>query len=479
MRVSRRTLFGAAAAAGAGTLAATVPAPRAARAGELDAPFVPGTAPHLLQAEQLVQYQRLIAAGYLTDGLAGHWPLGGDGSDRSGLGRTLAVGPGASWTTLRAGGELSLDGSSGATAPAVLDTAGSFTVSAWVRLASLSATYTAVSQDSPTATRFLLQYDPALGWAFKVRSADEREKASAVATTPAAAGTWVHLAGVSHEGTLSLYVDGVLEGSTRTALAWRADRTFHIGQATWEGTTVNRWKGAIADVRAYQRALTADEIALVAGRTARSANHYETAAPADVRWGSPADLTSWRSRARCASFITAVLRHTYPWATDEYFRTHFGDHSPEAADYRKGFETQPGPRMRRITRVADLQPGDLIAVDYAGTDPANTGHIVMVRRLKGVHTGSLTFPGETQHAVEIIDCTSDPHGVYGLATYAPYPDTRMIDDATVLTGTGIGHMMFYASDATGAFSRYRWSVNTGAAKTYTTAARPISAARIL
>ncbi len=105
----------------------------------------------------------------------------------------------------------------------------------------------------------------------------------------------------------------------------------------------------------------------------------------------------------------------------------------------------------------------------------------MVREVKGVFTGTADFPGETQYAVEIVDCTSDPHGVYALTNYPTYPDTRMVGDAAGenLQGVGIGHMMFYASDATGEFSRYRWSVNSAKSTgTYDVTARPVAAARV-
>jgi len=62
-------------------------------------------------------------------------------------------------------------------------------------------------------------------------------------------------------------------------------------------------------------------------------------------------------------------------------------------------------------------------VDYKGSDPDNTGHIVLVREVKGVFSGTADFSGETQYAVEIVDCTSDPHGVYALTNYPTYPDT--------------------------------------------------------
>ncbi|MGQ4434343.1 MULTISPECIES: hypothetical protein [unclassified Streptomyces] len=224
--VSRRGLLGGAAAlVGGGTVADA----GAARADEaLDTPFTPVGTPHLAQAEQLVGYQRLLAAGYLTDGLVGHWALDGSGADRSGHEHPVTLGSGASWTALRAGRELSLDGTSGAYAA----------------------------------------------------------------------------------------TDSVLD----------------------------------------------------------------TTAP-----------------------------------------------------------------------------------------------------FKGVFSGTADFPGETQYAVEIVDCTSDPHGVYALTNYPAYPDTRMVGTVPGenLQGVGIGHMMFYASDATGEFSRYRWSVNSAKSTgTYDVTARPVAAARV-
>ncbi|MFC3572756.1 LamG domain-containing protein [Streptomyces yaanensis] len=491
--VSRRGLLSGAALVGVGTLAGVVQGTGvAAAAAPLDTPFTPVSVPHLAEAERMVQYQRLLAAGYLPGGLVGHWPLDGKATDRSGYERPVTLGAGATWSTLRAGGELSFDGTSGAYAAtsSVLDTTAPFTVSAWVRLsndatspADLANMYTAVSQDGSQASRFLLQYDDtARAWAFKVRSEDQSTKVSAFATTPAALGVWTHLTGVWDGTQVLLYVNGRLEGSAATTLSWAATQGFNIGRAKWDGAPVNRWKGQVDDVRAYNRALTAAEAAVISGKTARENNVYLVGSASSVVWGTPDDLTSWIARARCSSFQTWVLKHTYGWATDDYFTQYFQDRIPEAADYRKAFtDGTAGPRFKRIRKVTDLQPGDLIAVDYNGTDSANTGHIVMVREVKGVFTGSMTFSGETQYAIEVVDCTSDPHGVYGLSSYPQYPDTRMVSnvDGESYQGVGIGHMMFYASDSTGEFSRYRWSVNTGSAKTYTVADRPIAAARIV
>ncbi|GHH85239.1 LamG domain-containing protein [Streptomyces capitiformicae] len=490
--VSRRGLLSGAAIVGVGAFTGAVQSPGTAAAdAPLNTPFTPVTAPHLAEAERMVHYQRLLASGYLPGGLLGHWPLDGTGADRSGHERPVTLGSGASWSTLRAGGDLTFDGTSNAYAAtaSVLDTTAPFTVSAWVRLADgdspadLATMYTAVSQDGTSASRFLLQYDPAFStWAFKVRSEDQSTKVSAVATTPAALGVWTHLTGVWDGTQIHLYVNGELKGSAATTLSWAATRGFNIGRAKWDGAPVNRFKGSVDDVRAYGRVLSADEISVISGRTADLNNQYLVGSASTVTWGTPDDLTSWIAKARCSSFITWVLKDTYGWASDAYFTQYFQDRIPEAADYRKAFtDGTGGPHFKRIRKVTDLQPGDLIAVDYNGSDPDNTGHIVMVRQVKDVFTGSVNFSGETQYAVEVVDMTSDPHGVYGLSSYAQYPDTRMVSDVdgANFQGVGIGHMMFYASDTTGEFSRYRWSVNSSSAKTYAVADRPISAARVV
>ncbi|MBB5957503.1 hypothetical protein FHS29_004098 [Saccharothrix tamanrassetensis] len=211
-------------------------------------------------------------------------------------------------------------------------------------------------------------------------------------------------------------------------------------------------------------------------------NTYKTPdQPNVVTWGSPGDATTWFNQSQCASFQTAVLKRTYRWATSKFFRRHFGLSSPFARDYRAAFERSGIPHFRRVRRVADLRPGDLIAVDYRNDQDTNTGHIVMVRSLRGVYAApvaSLNFPGETQYAVEVVDCTSEPHGLHGVGSYSSFPDSRIFNATAKINGAGTGHMMFYASDETGEFTRYRWSVNTSSTATYTVAQRPTSAARI-
>ncbi|HEX6346775.1 hypothetical protein [Umezawaea sp.] len=196
-----------------------------------------------------------------------------------------------------------------------------------------------------------------------------------------------------------------------------------------------------------------------------------------VRWGRPGVPESWTNQSQCASFITAVLRRAYPkWATRWFFAKHFGSRSPYARGYLTAFASGRVPHFSVVEEVADLKPGDLVAIDFRQDQGTNTGHIVMVREVKEVYDGRSAFAGETQYAVEVVDCTSEPHGVFGLGDYPRFPDSRIVDGTTQRTGAGYGHMMFYASDATGGFSRYRWSVNSSASRT--TLERPIVAVRV-
>ncbi|ONI79363.1 hypothetical protein ALI144C_26450 [Actinosynnema sp. ALI-1.44] len=213
---------------------------------------------------------------------------------------------------------------------------------------------------------------------------------------------------------------------------------------------------------------------------AENNNYKDDGTPNILTWGTPGQPSTWFNQSQCASFLTGLLRRTYPdAATPQHFETYFGSRSPTARQYRQAFAAGI-PHWLTVERLADLRAGDLIAIDYNNGKPTQTGHIVMVRRIKGTYVApspTLNFPGETQYAVEVIDCTSDPHGVRGVGNYAAYPDIRLVDGVNDREGVGFGHMMFYVSDDTGTFTRYRWSVNTSSSGTYTVAQRPIAAAR--
>jgi len=126
--------------------------------------------------------------------------------------------------------------------------------------------YAAVSQDGAEASGFKLGYSAYHGtWAVLMPTTDSSSATDVIAASPQAPAlnTWAHLAAVydPSAGQLRLYVDGVLMALTPSSGAgWQASGGLQIGRARWGGWLLDWWPGAVDDVRAYQGALTDDEI---------------------------------------------------------------------------------------------------------------------------------------------------------------------------------------------------------------------------
>lgn len=142
---------------------------------------------------------------------AGEWTFG-EGAGRAAAdtagGNPLSLLTGATWDPDgKDGTAVRFDGTRGygETSRAVLDTTGSYSVAAWVRLDRVPDGFaTAVSQDGGRDSAFALQYVPSGHWA--ISGPDGR----ALSEDPPVRGTWTHLAGVrdATTGQWVLYVDG-------------------------------------------------------------------------------------------------------------------------------------------------------------------------------------------------------------------------------------------------------------------------------
>ncbi|MFE2914382.1 LamG-like jellyroll fold domain-containing protein [Kitasatospora indigofera] len=229
----------------------------------------------------------------------GWWKLdqtsGSTVTDSSGTGTTAAVTNPVTW----ANGAANLAGANGwiATNGPVLNTASSYTVSAWANLADTSADHTIVAQGGTNTEAFFLQYSKAFNsWAFVSPSADATTGvtfAAAAASGPATTGTWTHLVGVfdASAGTMTLYVNGTQAATATNTTPWNATGPLAIGNAVltagnrlW-GTTHN---GAISNVQAYPRAVSAAEAATLfsngrTGGTAGSSGEQTTSYTYDQR----------------------------------------------------------------------------------------------------------------------------------------------------------------------------------------------------
>jgi hypothetical protein len=200
--------------------------------------------------------------------LMGSYPMNESGgttlADRSGRNATATLYGGAG----AGGGYGSFNGTSAyaATSGPAVDTSQSFTVSAWVRLTDGSGYRTAVSQDGQNVGGFNLGYQPPQDgnvWALELRNFDGYESgAKSRASAPATLNTWTHLVGVRDAGAnqLRLYVNGQLAGTAAYTHRWNATGSLAIGRVKWFGHA-DFWPGDIDDVRVWNRALGADEIA--------------------------------------------------------------------------------------------------------------------------------------------------------------------------------------------------------------------------
>ena len=148
----------------------------------------------------------------------------------------------------------------------VIDTAQSYTVSAWVKLNRTNGYQTIVSIDGEQVSGFFLQLRSETGsFGLTVIPEDGPGNATvANANDPADPKVWYNVAGVydATAKTLTLYVDGVAQETVPyTSVPWKAGGHMAIGRGKYSGNSVDWLDGTVDDVRFYQAALTAADIA--------------------------------------------------------------------------------------------------------------------------------------------------------------------------------------------------------------------------
>ncbi|MFJ9248906.1 LamG domain-containing protein [Streptomyces sp. NPDC101776] len=209
-----------------------------------------------------------VSLGTVTNTATHGWTLddgtGTTAKDSVGtLGATLSGA--SSWTTDTTRGKvLNLTGTTGyaATSGPAVDTSKSFTISAWVNPASLTANSTFVSQSDSAgnANGLQLYYSSAKqAWAFS-RHNDDTTSTSFTAVyggTPTI-GQWTHLVGVYDASTnqLTLYVNGRQSGTKAySGTSWNAAGPVQIGRRLYQGTYGEYAVGKVSDIHIYDTAL--------------------------------------------------------------------------------------------------------------------------------------------------------------------------------------------------------------------------------
>lgn len=193
-------------------------------------------------------------------------------------------------------------------------------------------------------------------------------------------------------------------------------------------------------------------------------NTYGTK-PAYVTWPGVAGATIFSNRTDCSSFITKVMQQAYGW-TSTYFKTWTGSSSPTAARYHDTIVAQN--RFVRITSIADVAPGDLLAAKYLTPTATATGHVMWATGIPVARTASKPIiEGTTQYELQVVDSASTGHGP---------TDTRRRADGTYEDGVGIGVIRLYA-DANGQIVGYTWST-LSASTYYDATTRPLAIGRL-
>ncbi|MET7395183.1 LamG-like jellyroll fold domain-containing protein [Dactylosporangium sp. NPDC005572] len=163
------------------------------------------------------------------------------------------------------GGYANFRGGSLDTETPVLNTTGSYSVSAWVKLNSITGFQTAVAQTGNNHGAFFLQYSQYWGgWALHMPSSDSASPATyygAKSTNALVANQWVHLVGVFDGNTkrMSIYVNNVRGTDSSNPTPFNSTGGLEIGGANVGGIS-DSFNGSIDNVQVYQRALTDGDV---------------------------------------------------------------------------------------------------------------------------------------------------------------------------------------------------------------------------
>lgn len=189
-------------------------------------------------------------------------------ADSTGHDNTATLRPGAGWTTGKVNTKaLSLTGTSDSWASAptpVVDTTGSLTIAAWVKLDALSGAQGIAGLEGTKVPPFVLQRRNDGSFAFTSWRGDAitNPSASVVSTDKPTTGVWYHVAGVydSTANTIELYVNGVSQGTTPLPSSFKATGSTIIGRNLSDGLATDFFKGALDDVRFFDRPLTSADV---------------------------------------------------------------------------------------------------------------------------------------------------------------------------------------------------------------------------
>jgi hypothetical protein len=148
-----------------------------------------------------------------------------------------------------------------------LETTEGYTIAAWLRVDALTAGHHAVLA-KPVGNGIANSWEFYF-WesGFYLGMGTPEQYADLWVPWTAPSGTWVHLAGTWDGASLTLWIDGAHRGTTAMTAIGFDDHPVVVGaDDDHYGDLSGHLQGAVDDVRVYRRALSADEVAALAGR---------------------------------------------------------------------------------------------------------------------------------------------------------------------------------------------------------------------
>lgn len=168
-----------------------------------------------------------------------------------------------------AGQALTLDGKDdyASVGAAHINTSRSYAVTAWARVTDATRNQTVVGQDGRFLGAFYLSYEASDSvWSIRLATKDADDGTlggqRVASKQKASIGRWTHLTAVHDTvaGTVSLYVNGVLQGSTAAPETWYANGALQIGRALYRGAYTDNFAGQIDDLRLFDRPVSEGEV---------------------------------------------------------------------------------------------------------------------------------------------------------------------------------------------------------------------------
>jgi len=147
-----------------------------------------------------------------------------------------------------------------ATTAPVIDTAKSFSVSAWVKLDKKDQNRSFLSQAGKRASGFQLYYSKSYDkWVFNrhTKDADATEIVRSMSSAKARTGVWTQLTGVydASAKTVQLFVDGKPQQTAAFTTPWRATGGLQIGRVRYKGAYGEHFAGTVDEVRVWNQAV--------------------------------------------------------------------------------------------------------------------------------------------------------------------------------------------------------------------------------